>query len=824
MPGRKSAQPISRGAERLAEEMVDPYRPFPQIEGRIEDPRLLLGRGRYIDDLPLTPKTLHAALVRSPHAHARIVSIEISAAVAVQGVVAVYTGSDLKKVLDAFPSIVRGAPDYRALATNKVRYVGEPVAVVLARDRYIAEDGAALVEVFYDALPAIVDVEKACADDAPLLHEQLKSNVAWSGRFCYGDPVSAFLAADQVVSVTLDFPKYNSTPLETYGVVGEFVPESEGYLIHANFQGPFSLMSVLARALRVPDSHVRMVVPEDVGGSFGIKAMIYPYIGLIAGCARLAGQPVRWIEDRAEHLLGSASGTDRKTRIEAAITKDGRIRAIRMRFLENVGAYLRAPEPSCVMRSLTTFSGPYRIDNGEIDASCVLTNKLPTGLNRGYGGQQYMFSLERLMDAIARETGLDRIEIRRRNFLKIEDFPHRTATGSYYDSGDYDGCLAEALRRVKEEGWEAERDGLRDVGRLVGIGVATAVHSAASNIGYVTLALPPTERSKPTYNTKSGSSDFAQIALDPSGRLRVQVGTAVSGQGHATTVAQIVAREFGVGVRDVDVVDRIDTDVIPWTITSGTYASRFSVVVGGAVQRAATRLASNLRKTAAHLLKTAEDQLEIADGIIRVRNGNQSLSLRQLAGVVQWNRGDLPMDADVQLHVSESYTAPNLGPPDAENKVNAAATYGFMADLAMVEVDPKTFIPRVLKYVAVHDVGVAINPQLVRGQIAGGIVHGMGGALYEHIDYDDDGQMLSASLMDYLCPTAVEAPRMSIGHSDTPSPFSVLGSKGCGENSAMLAPAAIASAIDDALAARGVVVDRLPITPPMLWRIAGAPR
>jgi 2-furoyl-CoA dehydrogenase large subunit len=654
-----------------------------------------------------------------------------------------------------------------------------------------------------------------------LLHDQLKSNVAWSGRFCYGDPAAAFAAADRVVGITLDFPKYNSTPLETYGVVGEFLPESGGYLIHSNFQGPFSLMSVLARALRVPESRVRMIVPEDVGGSFGNKAMIYPYVGLIAACSRLAGQPVRWIEDRAEHLLASASGTDRRTHIEAAITNDGRVHAIRMKFLENVGAYLRAPEPSCVMRSLTTFSGPYRIDNGEIEASCVLTNKLPTGLNRGYGGQQYMFSLERLMDAIARETGLGRIEVRRRNFLKAGEFPHRTATGSYYDSGDYDACLEEALRRVKEEGWDAERDRLRKAGRLVGIGVATAVHSAASNIGYVTLALPPSERAKTTYNSKSGSSDFAQIALDANGRLRAQVGTAVSGQGHATTVAQIVAREFGVGVRDVDVVDRIDTDVTPWTITSGTYASRFSVVVGGAVQRAAARLAVNLRAIAAYLLNTSADQLELEDGIIRMRNGNRSISLRQLAGAVQWNRGSLPADADVQLHVSESYTAPNLGPPDAENKVNAAATYGFMADLAMVEIDPETYIPRLLKYVAVHDVGVAINPQLVRGQIAGGIVHGMGGALYEHIDYDDDGQMLSASLMDYLCPTAVEAPLMSIGHLDTPSPFSELGSKGCGENSAMSAPAAIASAVDDALAGRKVVVDCLPITPPMLWRIAG---
>jgi 2-furoyl-CoA dehydrogenase large subunit len=795
-------------------------RPFPQIEGRIEDARLLLGRGRYIDDRPDSPNTLHAAILRSPHAHARIVKIDIHAAMKVNGVVAVYSGSDLAEVLDAFPNIVRTAPLYRALAIDRVRYVGEPVAVVLARDRYRAEDGCSAVHITYEALPAIVDVEAASGHDAPVIHEALKSNVVWSNHFRYGDPDKVFAAADRILGLTLKFPKYNSTPLETYGVVAEFLPETGGYLIHANFQGPFSLMPVMARALRVPDSRIRLIVPQDVGGSFGNKAMIYPYMGLMAACSRLAGRPVRWIEDRAEHLLGSASGTDRVSRIEAAISNDGRIHAIRMKFLENVGAYLRAPEPSCVMRSLTTFSGPYRIEHGEIEASCIITNKLPTGLNRGYGGQQYMFSLERLVDHVARETGIDRIEVRRRNFIQASEFPYRTVTGSYYDSGNYDACLDDVLRRAREGGWYEEQARLRAEGRLAGIGLATAVHSAASNIGYVTLALPVIDRAKPEYNAKSGTSDFAQIALDPSGRLRVQIGTAVSGQGHATTIAQIVAREFGLGVVDVDVVDRIDTDVTPWTITSGTYASRFAVVVGGAVQRAATRLGANLRVIAAHLLEAQPDELEIDAGTIRVRDGNRSLSLRQLAGAVQWNRGDLPADAELQLHVSESYTAPNLASPTAENKVNAAATYGFMADLALVEIDPDTFVPRVLKYAAVHDVGRAINPQLVRGQMAGGIVHGMGGALYEHLDYDEEGQMISASLMDYLCPTACEAPQMSIGHFDTPSPFSVLGAKGCGENSAMSAPAAIASAVDDALSVYGVTVEELPLTPLAIWRLA----
>jgi 2-furoyl-CoA dehydrogenase large subunit len=796
--------------------------PFPQIEGRLEDARLLFGRGRYLDDLPVGPGTLHAAIVRSPHGHAQMIGIAKAEALATDGVFAVYTGEDLAKVLDPFPSIVRGAPEYRGIATDRVRYCGEPVALVLARDRYAAEDGASALDVSYEALPAIVDVDAACGDDAPLLHDKLGSNVVWRGQYRYGDPDAAFAAADQVVSVHLKFPKYNSTPLETYGIVAEYLPETDGYVIHSNFQGPFSLMPVMARALRVPDSRIRLVIPQDIGGSFGIKAMIYPYMGLIAACARLVGRPVKWIEDRAEHLLGSASGTDRSSHIEAAVSNDGRVHAIRMKIRENVGAFLRAPEPSCVMRSLTTFSGPYRIESGEIDAACVLTNKLPTGLNRGYGGQQYVFSLERLMDCVARETGIDRLDVRRRNFLKAEEFPYRTTTGSRYDSGDYHACLDKALQHMRAGGWQALRDELRAQGRFAGIGVATAVHSAASNIGYVTLALSAKERANAGYHAKSGSNDFAQIALDPSGRLRVQIGTAGAGQGHATTAAQIVAREFGVGVRDVDVMDRIDTEVTPWTITTGTYASRFSVVVGGAVQRAATRLGGHLRHIAAGLLETTPDAVEIVDGLLRIKGTNRTLSLRQLAGAAQWNRGDLPGGTDAQLHVSESYSAPNLGPPDEQNRVNAAATYGFMADLALVEIDPLTFVPRILKYIAVHDVGVAINPQLIRGQVAGGIVHGMGGALYEHVDYDESGQMLSASFMDYLCPTAVEAPQMTIDHHGGGSPFTELGTKGCGENSAMSAPAAIASAVDDALAQYGVAIDELPITPPMIWQQVSA--
>ena len=793
--------------------------PFPQMAGRLEDARLLRGRGRYIDDLPVAPNTLHAAVLRSPHGHARILKIDTSAAAAVPGVFAVYTGKDIAAVLDPFPSIVRNAPLYRAVTIDKARYVGEPVAVVLAHDRYTAEDGLAAVEVDYEPLEAVTRLEAACSAGAPILHDELQSNIVWRQHYRYGDPERAFAKAERIVRVALSFPKYNTTPLETYGVVAEYLPERGGFVINGNFQGPFSLMPVMARALRVSESRLRVIVPQDIGGSFGNKAMIYPYMALMAACARLSGHPVKWIEDRMEHLLASASGTDRESQLEAAVTGEGRIDAIRMTIRENVGAYMRAPEPSCIMRSLTTFSGPYRIAHGEIDAICVVSNKLPTGLNRGYGGQQYIFSLERLVDRVASDLKLDRLDVRRRNFIKRDEFPYETTTGSCYDSGDYDGCLDKALGIIEQEDWLGEQQLLRREGRLVGIGFATAVHSAASNIGYVTLALPPDDRRRANYNPKSGSNDFAHIALDPSGRIRLQIGTGGAGQGHVTTAAQIAAHELGVRIEDVDVIDSIDTDVTPWTVTTGSYASRFSVVVAAAVQHAAVKLNANLRAIAAHLFGADAGEIELAEAMVRKKGSNQSMSLRQLAGALQWNRGDFPDDFDAQLHVSESYSAPNIGSPDLENRVNAAVTYGFMADAVLVEIDPKTCVPRVLRYAAVHDVGRAINPQLIRGQVAGGIIHGMGGALYEHCEYDDGGQMLAASFMEYLCPTAVEAPQMSIDHHDSLSPVSALGTKGVGENCAMSAPAAIASAIEDALGARNIVISELPATPVKIWSL-----
>ena len=797
----------------------------PTLTHRIEDARLLRGQGAYIDDLPCPVRTVHAAILRSPAAHARITRIDVAAALDIPGVVAAYSGRDMLTVIGAFPNVVRSACEYLPIAIDKVRYVGEAVAVVLAEDRYAAEDGIGAIVIEYEPLDVVVDPVAAAAEGAPLLHEDLGTNIAWRRDYRYGDAAAAFAAADTVVTDTLIFPKYNTTPLETYGVVAEYLVATGQYVVHANFQGPFSLAAVMARGLRVPEHRLRIILPEDIGGSFGNKAMVYPYMVLAAACARLCGRPVKWIEDRSEHLLGSASGTDRHTSAEMALRKDGTILAIRVRILENVGAYLRAPEPSCVMRSLTTFSGPYRIDHADIDVACVMTNKLPTGLNRGYGGQQHVFTIERMVDRAAQTLGLDPAEIRFRNFIGADEFPFRTSAGSLYDSGDYRAGLQTALRLAGYDVLRTKQKKMREDGRLVGIGLATIVHSAASNIGYVTLALEPGERAHPGYQHKSGTNDTAEIALDPSGRVWLRIGTAGSGQGHVSTAVQIAASRLGVPIETVSCTDRIDTGGGPWSITSGTYASRFSIVVGGAIVSAADRLKAHILDIASEILEVAPEDLEMSNGEIRVKGAaDHKVSLRRVAGAAYWNRGAFADQSTVQLSVSASYGAPNLGPPDAQDRVNAAASYGFMADIALVEVDPETWLPRVLEYIAVHDVGNPLNPTIIRGQIAGGIVHGIGGALYENCAYDVDGQMLNASFMDYLCMTTAEAPHMTIAHCDVPSPFTALGVKGCGENSAMSAPAVIAAAIEDALQPYGVKIGELPLTPTTIWRQVAATR
>ena len=510
---------------------------------RVEDAALLTGRGRYIDDLGARPGTLHAAILRSSHAHATIDAIDTAAARALPGVAAVITGADLADITATLVASVRAATDARPIATDRVRYVGEPVAVAIAADRYIAEDALDRIEVTYGALPAVVDPVAAAAPDAPVLHAGLGGNLVSERAFVYGDPDAAFASAAHRITVTTRYPRNTGAPMETYGVLAEYDPHEDAYDILANFQGPYSTHAVMSRALKVPGNRLRLRLPPDSGGSFGVKQGVAPYAVLIAACARRAGRPVKWIEDRLEHLAASVSATNRVTTLSAAIDSEGRILALDWDQLEDCGAWLRAPEPATLYRMHGNLTGAYAIRHVRVRNRVVLTNKTPTGLVRGFGGPQVYYPLERLMQRIAVTLGLDPLEVIRRNVIPTNAFPYRTATGALYDSGDYTRALAEAAHDGGLADLKRRRDEARAAGRLYGIGYTAVVEPSVSNMGYITTVLTAAERRRA--GPKNGAQATATISLDPVGGVTVQVASAPQGQGHRTVLAQVVADVFG---------------------------------------------------------------------------------------------------------------------------------------------------------------------------------------------------------------------------------------------------------------------------------------
>jgi 2-furoyl-CoA dehydrogenase large subunit len=792
---------------------------------RVEDGRLLTGRGNFIDDHPPVANLCHVAIVRSPHAHARILGYDLTAALAMEGVVGVITGADVAAACKPFGVGVTAPVHYYPAATDKARFVGEPVAVVVARDRYLAEDAADVVGVRYAPLPAVVDPEKALEPDAPVLHEQVGSNLAGHRRLVYGDPDRAFAGADVVVRERFRFPKYGSTPIETYGVVARWDPLDGVLTIWSNFMGPFIMHPLVARVLQLPENRLRFIVPPDIGGSFGIKTSIYPYLALIGLTAMKTGVPVKWIEDRREHLLASSSGTDRVAWREIAARHDGTILGMRFKWYDNVGGYIRSPEPGCSFRPTGNFVGPYRFQNLEVDASVVMTNKSLTGPNRGYACGHLYFETERMMDLLAERLGIDPVEIRRRNLIGADRFPYRTPSGGLYDSGDYQAALDKALDVAGYAELRRQQAAARAGGRYVGIGLALAVDPSVSNMGYVATALDPQFRAKPEYLPKSGAVDSATVKIDPLGRVIAILGSTPQGQGHQTIVSQIVADELGLEPRDVTVVDEMDTFTRVWSISSGTYSSRFGSVGTSAVALAVRKLRGKLVHYAAHLMDVPVAELEFRDGGVRRKTGTGvAYSIKDLAGRAHWNTESLPEDMEPGLQATAVFGFGVARSVDAEDRVNSSNTYGFIAEVMAVEVDPQTAAIKILKYVTVHDAGTIINPMIVEGQIYGGALHGLGGALLEELAYDDDGQLLTGTFMDYLVPTAGEAPEIEIAHVVSPSPLTTLGSKGLGESSSMTVPAVIANAVSDALRPLGISITELPMTPTRLHALIQAAR
>jgi len=734
---------------------------------RFEDEALLRGEGRFMDDIDPVPHARHAAIVRSPFAHARIESIDVSAALELPGVTGVLTGDEVAALSRPFPAGIENGVPYYAAANGVARYAGEPVAVVVAESRYVAEDAVELVGVDYEPLEP----------EEVAIHER---------TFAYGAVDAAFEAADVVVRGRYAFPRWTGSPVECYGVIADW--RGDGLTAWANFQGPFTLHSVAAAALGLSGSKLRLITPPDSGGSFGIKSSVFAYVVLLGLASRKLGVPVRWTEDRLEHLAASAHATGRVTELEAAFAADGELLGLRYEVDEDVGAYVRAPEPATLYRMHGSLSGAYRVRNVSARNRVLLTNRCPSGLNRGFGGPQLYFALERTMDSAARRLGIGAAELRRRNLVR--EFPYRTPSGGYYDSGDFEGCLDEALALVRY----GERRAEQAAGAAIGIGIACVVEPSVSNMGYITLALTPQERAAGL--PKSGNAEGCIVTISPLGGITVRLSTTPQGQGHRTVAAQIVADRLGVDPAEVEVVAELDTATNAWSVASGAYSSRFSGVGAGAVAAAADKVAAKIAAIREH--------------------AGEEISLRRVAGMCHWNPESLPEGMEPGLAAVAFYAAPHLDPPAADDRVASSASHGFIVDVAVVEIDRETGAVRVLDYVTVHDAGRLLNPLIVDGQIRGGFAHGAAAALFERVIYDADGTLLTGTFVDYLCPTAPDLPVPTIAHRETPSPTLPLGAKGLGEGNTMSTPAAIANAVADALRIDEL---ELPLTAPRVWEL-----
>jgi len=771
---------------------------------RNEDERLLRGGGCFVDDV--NPRgVLHAAGPRSPHASARIVRIDTARARALPGVHLVLTAADLGELNEPGPLLIphphlTHPRTQRPLAADRVRYVGELVAFVVADSRYVAEDAAELIDVVYEPLPAVSELERALDPAAPRVHDDLPSNLAARLVQSVGEPEGAFQGAARILKERLTIERSCGSPMETRGVVAEYDPRGRALRVWDSTQAPLPIKNGLARIFGLPEFNVDVFAP-DVGGGFGTKIMLfYPEEILVPLAAIRLGRPVKWVEDRREHLLAANQERGQLHQVEVAIDNDGRILGLRDRFLHDTGAY--TPYGIVVpLITATQLPGPYRLRNYHVEFNVAYTNTVAVSPYRGAGRPHGAFVMERVIGLIARELGLEPVEVRRRNFIQPDEFPwdvgltFQDGGPTRYDSGNYPAGLEMALDMVGYRDFRARQAEARARGRWLGLGVACYVEG-----------------------TGIGPYEGAHVRVEPSGNVLVATGLTTQGQGHATTFAQIVADALGCDAAAVTVVTG-DTRRFNWG--AGTYASRALVVSGNAIHAAALKVRGKALRIAAELLEVSPHDLELAGGAARVKGApGRELTLGALATVanpIRYAYGKDAADAALRL------VKPRAGAVLAEGEEPGLEAVGYYAPpqstfasgchAAIVEVDLATGGVTIIKYVVQHDCGIVVNPMIVEGQIRGGVAQGVGGALYERIVYDASGQPLTTTFMDFLLPTAMEVPAIEIGHTETPSPLNPLGVKGAGEGGAIPGPAVIAEAIDDALAPLGVRVREMPLDP-----------
>ena len=772
-----------------------------------EDPRFVTGRGRYVADIALAG-VKHVALVASPHASARIVSIKTEAALALRGVHYVLTGEEFCAATDALaigvdaPSVVR-----YSLAKDVVRYAGEWVAAVVADTRAIAEDAVELIEVEYEPTPHVIDPEEAVKDGGPLVHPAHGSNVILKKHFTWGPVAEAFARAEHKLSLRTIWGRSSTVPIETFGVAAQWDAGQQILDIWASIQMP-KFPDQAARSLRLPGNAVRVHFDVDVGGSYGVKRGIKHTV-LVGYLAKRLGFPVRLIEDRLENMRGGdMHGPDRIFDMQVAFDDDGTLRGLKIRALDDVGAYA-GRSPFQLGKPVTAICGPYRIAAIEYEPTAVLTNKTPEEAVRGFGQGPTNFAIERTIDCVARHLKMDPIEVRRRNLIRKEEFPYLIPSGSTYDSGDYHAVLDKAFAAIEYPALVKQRDDARRAGKLAGIGISTCLEPNGGNSGF-----------EPLLNPKNDSTtwmDSCVVRVDLSGAITGVMGTSSSGQGHETLVSTVIGEVLQREPADIRVVRADSLQALP---SNSPVGSRMAIMLGGAAAGAARKIKDTLIEIAAHNLRCTIESVEYRDGNASVRgHPDQKMTWDDLIAIAHRKIHQMPPGIEPGLQAKFVFEVPTGGKlPAADNTVQIYPCYSFEAHVVYVEIDADTAAPTLRKYVCGHDCGVMITPDIVHGMTYGGIAHGIGAALYEKFSYTAEGQLESGTFMDYLLPSAMEVPTIAIVDHCTPSPLTTFGQKGSGEAGYLGAPAAIANAINDALAPINARIDTLPITHDALWR------
>lgn len=761
---------------------------------RKETQRFITGAGRYVDDL-LPPGTLHVSFVRSSCAHARIKAIDVEAARSMPGVRAVFTGKEIAEKVKPLrvggSSLLRPVKLY-PLAVDKIRYFGEPLAAVVADNRYLAEDAVDAVSVDYDLLPALVDTEAAMAPGMPCVHEDVGSNIVYNYHFATDGIDKVFQDADVVIKEKIRSHRITACPIETRAYLAHFNKEEDSLTMWSATANPHSLKGRIADILNFPEGKCRVIAP-DVGGSFGVKIQTYQEELLLPVLSRELNRPIKWCETRVEHLRNGRHGRDQIHYIEMALKKDGTMLGIRDKIIADMGSTYTVDHS--IQAAALYMTGVYQIHNYEVSAFGVSTNKTTHGSLRGIGKADASYILERLVDIAARELNIDPIDIRMKNFIPADAFPYRNVTGALYDSGQYHLALKRTAEMAGYTQLRREQAQLRKQGIYRGIGVA--------------LVMEPTSSSR---IHATGGYASCRLRIDPSGAATVFSSMGEQGQGHETTIAQIVASQTGIPFDQITV---IHGDTLPTPYGFGTGSSRSSVVLMPSAWVAGKLMRDKILGIAARQLNMAPEKLEIGGGkVFAKENTAQSIDVMEIVRTAYGAIHLLPENMEPGLEVTGYFINPNIDyTPDAKGRMNTFSSYPYAAVIAVIDVDIETGMIKIVKYFTVHDCGNMINPQIVDTQQQGSIMQGIGAALYEELRYDEDGRLLTSTFMDYRLPSAEEVPELVLEHIVTPNPFTPLGAKGAGETGMLGPPPALCNALEDALSPFGVKVRETPLTP-----------